>query len=395
MELWCQAGWREEHFDMEELLKHYIPAGTIFIAEQQGAIAGEVGTMPGNYRHCHSDIQLCAVTSVVIAIEQRRRAVGSDLTRRALRQALAEGAEVALLGAFDLGYYNRLGFGNGLPHRMIIIDPADIITNGAPPNLRKLTKTDVPAMHEARLRRYPVHGACSLYPSGFTASIAYATAPHALALGIYHRKKLTAHLWAVVKDDVTLTIEWWAADSPQHWLELLRGVASLQDQVQRIIMPYPARICLEDLLKSPCRRTRGMIGNENNPYPPPEYWQIRILDVVRCIQKSSLAVEQPYRFNLRVYGEAIEMPSKRGVVSDPQVSEYNVALGEHSECHAGHSKALPLLECSIGAFSRLWCGAYSASTLVLSDHFNVSEERMVASLDRLFALPTPMCDWYF
>ena len=391
LELWHQAGWREEHFNMEMELKYYIPACDSLLAERNGRIVGAVGTMPGSYRHLNSEITLCGVTSVITAVEARRQAVGSDLTRKMLQQALEAGAEVALLGAFDLGYYNRLGFGNGLAHQMIIIDPADIALEGTAPILHKLTKDDAHAMHTARLRRYSAHGACNIHPAGFTTAIAHATAAHAFGLGLLDQEKLVAHLWAVVKDDITLSVEWWVADSPRYWLELLKGVATLQDQVQHIIMPYPAGICLEDLLRSPYRRLRGMMKEEQSPYPPPEYWQIRILDTIGCFSKISLPMIQPYRFNARLHGE----PPLASTKAPSAPSDYTISVGEHSTCEKGHTKGLPLLECGIGALSRLWCGAYSASTLALSDHCQFSDDSLRMALDRLFALPTPMCDWYF
>ena len=389
LELWYQAGWREEYYDTGEELKAHIPSSSSVVAEERGGIAGIVTTMGGTFRHRSTDINLCAVLSVVTAIQFRGHAVGSILTRRALCRAIEEGAELSVLGAFDVGYYNKLGFGTvGCVHNFVF-DPADIKCTQQAPPLHKLTKNDVAEMHTARLHRHLVHGACSITHPGYSTCIVNATAEHGVGLGIYDKGTLVAHLWGIVKDDINVRVEWWAANSPSHWIALLNGVATLKDQVQRVEILYPPYICIEDLLNRPCRRIRGTPSTERAPYSPLEYWQIRVLSVPSCIAKISLPLERQRRFNLRVHGESIQLnPHDKDAVSD-----YTVTLGARSECEPGHAAGLPLLECGIGAFSRLWCGAYSATTLALTDHLLAPRE-LLTTLDTCFLLPTPNCDWY-
>lgn len=103
---------------------------------------------------------------------------------------------------------------------------------------------------------------------------------------------------------------------------------------------------------------------------------------MQCLAKMHLAGAE-LSFNLKLEDpiEAfLEADSPwRGVGGD-----YRVSLGPQSMAEIGSDPALPTLEASVGAFTRLWSGAHPARRLALSDHF-VAKPQLIEQLD--WALP--------
>ncbi|MFT5377223.1 MAG: putative acetyltransferase, partial [Candidatus Latescibacterota bacterium] len=179
------------------------------------------------------------------------------------------------------------------------------------------------------------------------------------------------------------SVRWMAYQTDEQFFELLALIKSFGDQFHQISMSEPPHIALQDLLHRPFYHRRL---TKNSPLAAKvdadARWQMRICDVVQCLAKMHLAGAE-LSFNLKLEDpiEAfLEADSPwRGVGGD-----YRVSLGPQSMAEIGSDPALPTLEASVGAFTRLWSGAHPARRLALSDHF-VAKPQLIEQLD--WALP--------
>ena len=72
--------------------------------------------------------------------------------------------------------------------------------------------------------------------------------------------------------------------------------------------------------------------------------------------------------------------------------DWVVTLGEACTAAAGRDDALPMLEASVNAFTRLWIGARSAESLALTDDLR-GPGALLAALTARWRLPEPTTDW--
>lgn len=122
------------------------------------------------------------------------------------------------------------------------------------------------------------------------------------------------------------------------------------------------------------------------------YWQLRILDLAACMSKTSLQTP-PVRFNLSL-SDPVTDSLDDGVNWQGIGGEYIVELGKESHAEAGTSKSLPSLAASVNAFSRMWFGIRSASSLSVTDNLQGPEE-LLKSLDESLRLPPAHLGWDF
>jgi len=74
--------------------------------------------------------------------------------------------------------------------------------------------------------------------------------------------------------------------------------------------------------------------------------------------------------------------------------EYIVSLGHDSGAEPGCDEALPTCTASVNAFTRLWLGVRSATSLSVTDDLSGPKE-LLEELDWAFRLPEPHPDWEF
>jgi hypothetical protein len=115
-------------------------------------------------------------------------------------------------------------------------------------------------------------------------------------------------------------------------------------------------------------------------------------DVKTCVAAVKLPGE-PVRFNLKltdpIAAELDEGSGWRGVGDD-----YVITFGPESSAVRGSEAGLPILEASVGAFTRLWLGVRPASGLAVTDDLR-GPEKLLGDLDFMLRLPTPKPDWDF
>ncbi|RMF50862.1 MAG: hypothetical protein D6755_00545, partial [Anaerolineae bacterium] len=309
--------------------------------------------------------------------------------------AAADGAQVAGLSIFDQGFYDKLGFGTGGYEHWFHFDPAALkVSNPTRPPIR-LTKDDWERVHQARLEARRGHGGCVLHPAGVTrADMSWEK--NAFGLGFEAEDgTLTHFLWGKPSSDAEhgpYDIWWLVYRNGEQLLELLSLIKSWGDQVHTVRMDEPPDIQLQDLLKQPFRARRvRREGKHRVETTAAAYFQWRMLDVRACMAR--VQARREVRFNLHLHD-----PITKYLPDDTPWQgtggRYVVNLGAESHIEAGEEPALPVVEASVGAWTRWWLGVRPATSLALTDDLHASPE-MLATLDACLQLPQPHPRWEF
>ena len=134
---------------------------------------------------------------------------------------------------------------------------------------------------------------------------------------------------------------------------------------------------------------RGKFANRHETMA---HWQLRILDLAKCLAKTRLPGPE-LCFNLKLTDPVTEYLDGDNEWSGAG-GDYVVTLGEDSSAEAGSSAALPTLQASVGAFSRVWCGVRSASVLSATADLR-ADPGLLRALDEKIRLPQPRPGWDF
>ena len=152
-------------------------------------------------------------------------------------------------------------------------------------------------------------------------------------------------------------------------------------------------IQLQDLLKQPFRTRRATLkGKYEQITRASAYWQIRILNLESCLQKTHLNTPG-VKFNLQIM-DPVSTYLDEGCNWQGISGHYIIKLGSESSATEGESKSLPTLKASVNAFSRMWFGVRPASSLALTDQLQ-GKETLLQSLDHSLRLPIPHPGWDF
>jgi GNAT superfamily N-acetyltransferase len=393
--MWRGIGWLKE--GQEEAVDLFIAAARALVAEVDGTVEGLVASMPGQMRYQEEELSLAAVTTVSVSRRVRKRGVARRLLARLLAAEAAEGAHVAALGMFEQGYYDKLGFGTGSYEHWISFDPAQLRVSNPRRIPDHLVPNDWAVAHQCRLERMRAHGSCNVLPPAIT---------HAEMLmdkngfGFGYREadngELTHHLWcsATAPELGPYKVLWMAYRDWHQLLELLGIIRSLGDQVRLVSLREPPGIQLQDLLDKPFGQCRA---REDAQFQISSraiaYWQVRICDLESCLERTHLP-GATLRFNLeladpveRYLGERAPWRGLSGC--------YVVSLGAASGAEQGQDKGLPTVKASVGAFTRMWLGVQSATSLSVTDDLQ-GPSGLLQELDALLrCLPGPKWDWDF
>jgi len=394
LRIFREVGWiaDEKH---EKAADGIFDVGRTLVTDLDGSVECLVSSHPGTIRHLHEDLDLTAVTGVVTSRVARKRGLASRLTARLLAEDALAGSHVAVLGIFEQGFYNQLGFGNGSYEHWYALDPARLRVPAASRVPVRLGSENWREMHENRLRRRRTHGSCSLVSPEMTkAEVLWSE--NGFGLGFRAEDgTLSHHVWCTAKEAEhgPYTVLWMAYATRAQFLELLGLLKNLGDQVRTIKLDEPPGIQLLDLVEQPfkTRQMTHQTPNEARMTASP-YWQARILDLTTCIARTRLA-QGEVRFQLDLTD-----PVARFLGADAgwrgTSGSYVVTLGRESHCASGQDADLPTLRASINAFTRLWLGVRSVTSLHWTDDLEGPAE-LLAQLDEILRLPTPRPDWEF
>ena len=393
LRIYREVGWVPEKAH-ESAARELMACGRGWVEAAAGSPECFVATCPGTVRYADRDLPLCAVTSVITSRIARKQGLAGRLTAHALADAAQRGEAVAMLGMFEQGFYDQLGFGTGVYEHTCTFDPATLRVPARAAIPVRLEAGDWQAMHAGRLRRVQGHGACSLTPAGMT-HCEVLWSENGFGLGYMNADgEVSHHMWCSAKGEHgPYRVEWMAYETRAQFLELLALVRSLGEQVHSIRMHEPAGIQLQDFLKTPFRWRRL---TDRSPHEhrmtASAYWQLRILDLTTCVAAMQLACD-PIRFNLVLSDPVSDYLSNdsdwRGIAG-----EYTVVLGPESSVTSGKTADLPTLQTTVNAFSRLWFGVRSATSLSWSDELR-APDALLRALDNAVCLPAPVQEWDF
>lgn len=392
--IWYEVGWVENEAQAA-CIKDFMCKGSCLTARLDGVAECVVHVVPGSIRHVSRDLKLCAVTAVTTSRIARKQGFAQKLTALQLADAADAGAQVAALGMFDQGFYDKLGFGTGAYDHQFTFDPATLIVDVPFRIPARLGAEDWQKMHACMTSRLRGHGSVNLNPAEtFRAEVGFTD--HGYGLG-YHddNGELTHFLWIDVRGEHgPYVINAFAYRTTDQLLELLSLLKALADQVSSVKMMQPPHVQLQMLLKLPFRTRRNTrLSEHGNEHRAVAWWQIRLLSLDAlagyCWPAGELQFNLELNDPISVQLEDRDEGRWRGITGS-----YVVSIGPHSSIREGHDAQLPTLQASVNAFSRLFFGVAPASVLTTSDELSGPDE-LIAQLDQAFLLPQPNFDWDF
>ena len=389
-----EVGWIED--DKTAGLEEFIKCSRTRMADINHSPECMGISAPGTLAHLGKELPLSAVLSITTGYAGRKRGLAGRMTAELMALDRAEGAAVAMLGVFDHGYYDRLGFGAGSPDTWLGLDPASLNVDIPARAPVRLGTDDYREIHEARLTRMRLHGSVNLTSSGLTRGEMLWEQKSPAGLGYRDGSgTLTHHLWlgSCKGEHGPYWLAWMSYSDYSQLMELLGLVRSLGDQVHLLRMKQPAGFPLVSLLSKPLKRLRTSEGSRYAASVRSVcYWQLRILDLQRCMEATSIPWGEA-AFNLTL-SDPVEGFLDEDAGWKGEAGEWTVRLGAVSSAARGHSSGLPLMRASVNAFSRLWIGSASPRALAAFGEISAPED-LLDRLQKMLLLPQPFPDWDF
>lgn len=395
--IWQEVGWNErDNRFHEERLDLMLTAGSPVVAELNGAAECAVIMTAGEMRYLATDLSLACVRAVTTSHVAKRQGLAKRLTAQAVAREASKGAEVSALGMFDQGFYNLLGFGTSACRHLFRIDPVQIRIDARFRPPYRLTVDGFEEIHQCRIARRRAHASCILIPPQMTRADMLASK---YAFGLGYRdgagESLSHALWINPSNMGVgpYWVAWMAYRTMDQLKELLALLAGMGDQIRVIDLLEPPDIALQDILQNPFRELRVREeGQFKLSFRAYAVSQARILDLPKCLAKTHLRCEE-LRFNLSL-SDPIDRYLDDSATWRGTGGAYSVTLGSDSCAEKGTAKGLPTLRASVNAFTRMWLGAASATSLSVTDELEGPPE-LLETLDWAFRLPTPRFDWPF
>ncbi|MCF7919976.1 MAG: GNAT family N-acetyltransferase [Candidatus Cloacimonetes bacterium] len=393
LRIWQECGWLEDK--MDDILKDIIGECRIKVAEIGGSVEASAMATDGRLHYLDETFKINIINAVTVSLVARKSGLAKKTLVQLLKDEAAAGYPLSVLGIFEQGFYDKLGYGSANYYRQMHFDPAEM---KVPVNCRiprRLNKNDFLAVHENRLNRSHLHGHIEM-TSVIATKSEIEFHKKGFGLGYYNDEgRLTHHLWIDPQDQESgpYRIIWCAYETNEQFLELLALMQSFNNQVREITLTEPANIQITDFLQKPIHTktiTRG--AKFQNYINSNVFWQLRMLDVEKCLRKTHLQIE-PFEFNLELNDPIMNFLDKNSKWQGCG-GEYFVKLGTECEIVKNFRIGYPVLRAGIGAFSRMWLGVKPASGLAVSDELT-AEPELLKKLDRAFCLPEPQPDWWF
>lgn len=402
LQIWREVGWIEGGTPTEEAVTRFIQAGRAVVAEIGGRAEALATTMPGDIRIGESLLPFSALTSVTAGRVARKSGAAGAATARVLAEDAEAGAAIAGLSMFEQGYYDRLGFGTGSYEHYISFDPAALqVPYGERLPVRLEPGKEAGScgalhadMHAALCARMRPFCGVNLHPVEFTA-LAAEEGQNCFGLGFYEKGELTHFFWGSARGDYgPYRITFMAYRSWEQLIDLLGVLRRLGDQVRLVKMIEPPGFQMQSVLRKPFTSHITTRRGEYEVSAMAEaFWQLRILDLPRCLTALSFPCAEPLSFVLELDDPIStylqEHAGWRGIDG-----EYTVTLGLESSARPGADTALPRLRCSMGTLSRLLFGVAPATCLAAAEPLEAPPE-LLQRLEEVIKVPRPHFNWYF
>jgi len=399
--LLLEAGWTTDTPTTREAQAIYAGSGRVLVADLGGEVESFASTHQGRMLHLDSELPLSVVSGVITGHVARQRGLALRLTAEAIAaDAVERGAAVTILGIFDQGFYDRLGFGTGPYDAYAAFDPAEISVKERPatPPVR-LGADDWERIHAARVARRSVHGSIVVDDPRWTQQ-ELLRRDNAIGLGFEDPAtgEITHHLFATPQDGTSgaWNIAWLAYRTPRQMRELMTLLASMADQLKLIRLIEPPGLQIQSLVNRPFRRRGLSVGGKfESASRVFAWWQARILDLEACVAATRLPGGESVTFGLDLTDPVSEYlsPATREKWSGVQ-GEWTVTLGLESRAERGAAQGgVPVLRTSVNTFTRLWLGAARPADLSFIAPDLDAPADLLARLDAVLRLPPPRPDW--
>jgi hypothetical protein len=382
--IWKECGWVDSD-EEANALEHFFadPAGIVATMGGEAECSGT--SHAGVIGYAGGDLPLASISSITTSRLGRKQGLAKGVTARLLSDAANDGAAVALLGIFEQGFYDQLGFGTGPYTIHYRFDPASLTVpypDRAPVRLGPEDWEEIAACLASRKRS---HGGVAIESKTvYRAELAWVSS----GFGLGFRSddgELTHLLYCTAKGESgPYRVDITAYRDAAGLMELLGLVRSLGDQVRAVTLMEPPEVQLQDLIRHPNRQrivTRGTDYATGGSALA--WWQLRILDLEACIA-ARVWTGTPVRFNL----ELDDPMSRMDETWDGIGGSYTVEISENSKVAPGTAADLPSLRASVADLSRMWIGARSASALSATGGLS-GPPGLLADLDEAFRLPRP------
>ncbi|MDP8200995.1 MAG: GNAT family N-acetyltransferase [Candidatus Tenebribacter burtonii] len=388
-----ECGWVHDK-KKDKYLNKFLPRANTLVMDINDEVEVMATSSNGSIRYQDEKLKLSAITGVTASLLARKQGFAGRLTATRLALDAEKGAEVGALCIFDQGYYNKLGFGNGNCENLVSITPSTLKIDRKGKTPVRLTEKDYKKIHKNRVNRLPNH--CAVTLPEYATQAELGDKNKNMGFGYFDESgNLTHHIWlhGKGKEQGPYWVQWLAYENLDQLMDLLALIKSFEEQIMMVRMVVPPFIQMQDFIEKPylIKAMTRKAENQNNIYST-AYWQLRILNLPKCIKKTHLSCED-FNFNLQLsdpIGEYIPEEIKwRSIAGD-----YVISLGNKSSAKRGKQKDLPTLKASVNAFTRMWFGIMSASSLVHSDGINAPQELLI-KLDKAFLLPQAHVDWGF
>ena len=399
-----EVGWiLPDSEEQERAHDLWLRGGHVVIAELAGSAESAVINFDGDLRYVEEDLPLSVVGGVVTSRVARQQRFATSLTAEALaRDVIERDAAVAILGMFEQGFYDRIGFGTGSPTPFVAFDPASLEVDAPRHVPIRLTLDDHTRVHAGRIARLRGHGACRvLHPDSNQADMLIRKQGFGLGFVDPETDELTHHLWCSTDSPAhgPYDVGWLAYRDRAQFLELMGLLKGLGDQVNLVRMPEPPGVQLQDLIAKPFHRERvskdSGFASRNLARA---WWQVRICDLAACLEKTRLPTVESTTFHLSLTDPiADHLSASTQSRWDGVAGDYVVTLGPESHAERVETPAagLPSMTTSVNTFTRLWLGVCPATGLAFTSPDLDAPHELLERLDRTVLVRAPNPDWDF
>ncbi len=367
-----------------------------YVAVHDKRIESYAQSHQGTIRQTDVTLPLCAVTGVICSYILRKQRATSRLLAHLLVQRACAGDAIAMLGVFDQGYYDRLGFGTNPYEYEFYIDPRTLQVDGPVRPPQEFSVKDVERIYHSRRKAHRIHGTCTVDSMAMLrGEMIFHDEKNGFILGYTNDEgEITHHVFGTLEGEHgPAYIPWMVYQTPEQLVELLCLIKGLSDQFYNFLIVQPPQIQLQDFLREPFRSVAlsegGKFAVKTEAYG---FSQLRILDLEKTIGATHLSGET-VSFNIQIddpiRGLIPEEAAWRGLSGT-----YTVHLGEESSISSGTDNRYETVHMSINDFSRMIHGSVSPLKLKFMQKLDGSES-LTQKLTRVLHLPEPHPFWLF
>lgn len=385
---WTEIGWLENEAEKERVRSTW-RVGRVLVGVVDDSAEALGHWVHGSIRYLDDEVSMGAITAITTGHVARRHRFATRITAQCVAEAALDGCEVAALGIFDQGFYDRHGFGTGPYLHRVTFDPAQLDVAVPDRPVVRLTSDDDALIFEAMRRRHPQHGGVMLPAEMVATELRWVE--RGLGLGYRDGDRLTHFVFLKnpLGDEPRQAI-FVGYETPAQFVELLGLLRSLADQTRSVTMVEPEGVQLQDFLSRPIRDHVRTAGSKHaSRVEAMAIWQLRINDVVRCLERTPWLGE-PLRFNVSVEDPITAFQDLWPGAGGDYVVEADGKLA----VSPGHDPGSPTLACGVAELSRWWLGVLPGSSLALRPGF-AGPPDLLAALDRGHRVPTPFMGWDF